>query len=59
MSDGPERTQKYTLSQSCDWCGDAPAHSFVIEKRGTKEKRLGIEVTACAQCARRLQLAPD
>ncbi len=56
----PERTQKYSLNQRCDWCSETDGvRAYVLEKRGTKDKRMGIEVTACGPCARRMQLEAD
>lgn len=51
-----DRTGKYSLNDRCDWCGQKPAQPYVIEKRGNQSKRIKIEVMACADCARRMQL---
>jgi hypothetical protein len=50
---------KYTTTETCTWCGKTPAQVYPVEKRGTKEKRYAITVTACDECARRVGIATD
>lgn len=50
----PERTGKYKLNETCDWCGAKDAREITIQTNGVKTKRYAITATACSKCERRL-----